>query len=472
MRMSKESMTTELAGHYTHTQAKGLVADKPEKSSTVSISIRYLPIILAMVWLWGSVALFAFGPYDYPVRNGPLLYSYLVAAHLALFMGYSSRANARGAAYQGKWQPAQMLRLSLVLTLVVVISSFLLGQGGVLGFRAALEDPGQAYNLYGQSQGTTLLPYILIFLEPFTAPFLILAAYYWQSVGAAVRWTSVLVLAFNVLGAVSIAVRGAIVFQIITVGGAFLAAFFGGRLKPKAPSKLLVMILVVAGTILLLAYFLLIYTERGGGVSATFNPSAGQFPNPDHPIVQMVPESLQPLVMGTITYLTHGYYGLSLALDKPFEGVGFGITSSMFLQRNFERLTGSTALSDVSYADRLRMEDGYPVGNWWMSIYPWIASDVTWIGSLVILFLIGRLFAQSWLDAVQGGNPAAVIVFVFLAYLIYSFPMNNPFQDGSAITRTYFWLFFWWFTRARRPRVVSIMKPVRPIERHSRFIHR
>ncbi|MBX7234908.1 MAG: hypothetical protein K1X65_11015 [Caldilineales bacterium] len=422
---------------------------------TLSVRTRNLPIAVALLWLWGSVALFAFGPYDYLVRTPLVLYGYLTAANLALFLGYRSRVNGQGAAYQGKWQPRQMLRLSLVLALFIMMFSVVSGQGRNLGFRAALEDPALAYALYGESQGTSFLPYILIFLEPFVFPFLILTAFYWQETKLLIRLTFFLILTVNIMGAVSIALRGAIVFQVITVGAAFLSAFLGGRWKLGVLSKLQITVLIIAGVLLLLAFFSLIYSQRSPGTATSFNPSIGQFPDPDHLITQITPESQKPLVFGAITYLTHGYYGLSLALDKPFVGVGFGVTNSTFLLRNFVRFTGLDVLYDFSYANRLWVENGYPVGNYWISIYPWIASDVTWFGSLIIVFLIGRLFAQSWLDAVQGTNPAAVIVFVVLAHMIYAFPMNNPLQDGSALTRFYFWLLFWWFTRMPQAQTAS-----------------
>jgi hypothetical protein len=364
---------------------------------------RYFPIFLAMLWLCGSVALFAFGPYEYPIHNGPLLYSYLCAAHLALLLGYATSAR-RGAAYQGRWRPSSMLHLGLFVTLVIVLLTFLLGQASSTGFRTALEDPGLAYNRY-VTQGGSLVSYLLILLEPFSAPFLVLVAFYWRTTNHALRLTFLVILAFNVLNAVGVAVRGAIVFQILVVGAAFAASYFSGRLRFKALGRIQVAGLILVGLVLLMSYFSFVFTQRDVTNSASFNAAIGAFPDADHSLVTSTPPELQPLLMGGITYLTHGYYGLSLALEKQWVSSGFGLANSTFLLRNFERITGSSALYDASYAGRMWTENGYPVGNLWMTIYPWIASDVTFVGALVVVFMIGTLFARSWMDAVQRGNP-------------------------------------------------------------------
>jgi hypothetical protein len=428
-------------------------------SRWIRARVRYLPIVLAMIWLWGTLGLFAFGPYGYPVINKIQLYSYLVAAHLTLFLGYCTGAASVSAGYAGKWRPLQILRFSLWLNLIFLLLKLLLTRGDVLDFRTALQDPFLAYELFIQSQGTSLWPYVEMILEPFNAPFLMLAAYYWQSERPFVRCFFIFFLSAAIFSAVRISVRGSIIYQIITVGGAFLAAYHGGQLKLKILTKAVVAGLLVIGSVSLFFYLTFIVSLRYSAASPTFNPMIGQFPDPDHPIVQMVPESKQALVMSAITYVTHGYYGLSIALEKPFVGICFGVGNSSFLMRNFVRMTGFSNLYDRSYDFRLITEDNYPVGRYWITIYPWIASDTTFIGSLIVMFIIGRLFAQSWLDAVRANNPAALIAFGLLAHLIYAFPMNNPLQDGGAITRTYFWLILWWIMRRRLPEGTQIGQP-------------
>lgn len=419
------------------------------KSTISSVHTRYLPIIIAMIWLWGTVGLFALGPFDYPINNKVLLYSYLMAVHLAFLVGYCSCVVSSGLSYKGKWRPIQMFRLSMWISLFTFISGWLEGSGFKMAVGSAIDAPDLAYDAYLQSAGSSKMPYISMFLEPFAAPFIIFVIYYWHSVKPLVRWIAILLFSTTILSSVGAGVRSGIVYLLITVSCAFLAAHYSGQLKLRRFAKTVIAVLVVVGLILIIQYFSIIFSRRSLGTALTFNPMIKEFPDPDHLITQMVPESYQPLVMGSITYITHGYYALSMALEKPFIGITFGVGNSMFLMRNFERLTGLSQLYTYSYANRLILEDDYPVGVFWMTIYPWIASDTTFIGSIIILYFIGRLFAQSWVDAIKGNNPVALITFTLLAGAVFSFPLYNPLQDGIAIAKMLFWLLLWQITRRR-----------------------
>src|SRR6267143_4744057 len=122
-------------------------------------------------------------------------------------------------------------------------------------------------------------------------------------------------------------------------------------------------------------------------------------------------------------YVTHGYYGLYLSLDKPFVPM-FGVGNSLFLTQQVVRITGNEQIGRSSYPKRIE-EDGWDALGLWSSIYPWIASDVSFPGTIVLVFLIGRLFALAWLDTLCGGNPFAVVMFSMFAIMLFYFPANN-----------------------------------------------
>ena len=115
------------------------------------------------------------------------------------------------------------------------------------------------------------------------------------------------------------------------------------------------------------------------------------------------------------------------------------------------------------------MEKPYPVRiekyGWdsvglWSSIYPWIASDVSFSGTILVVFLVGRLFALSWLDTLSGHNPFAVVMFSILAIVLFYFPANNQMlQSGEGFTA--FWGILLLWLRSRRTE--SALQPcVRP----------
>ncbi len=52
----------------------------------------------------------------------------------------------------------------------------------------------------------------------------------------------------------------------------------------------------------------------------------------------------------------------------------------------------------------------------WSTIFPWLANDVGFTGSLIVVFFLGILFGKSWRDAATG-NDFAAIVFCLLFQL-------------------------------------------------------
>jgi hypothetical protein len=86
----------------------------------------------------------------------------------------------------------------------------------------------------------------------------------------------------------------------------------------------------------------------------------------------------------------------------------------------------------------------------WSSIYPWIASDVSFPGVFVVVFLIGRLFAQSWADTLRGSNPFAVSIFAQFVLMLLYFPANNQLlQSGEGVTCFVGTLVAWRLTRRK-----------------------
>ena len=412
--------------------------------------IRQYPIIISMLWLSSSIILFALGPYDYDISNKYTFYTYIIFVFFALLLGYQSKVKTIGCKYSNIINFNNLLLFSIAyIVFTLLISIIQIQSKNFIGFWEAIGNSEEAYLAYQQRQGQNILTYIGIIFSPFVFAVPVLVIFNWRFTNIPTRFLTIFLIIYNIIGSIINAVRSGLIFYIIIIFGSFAAAYYSGNIKLRRFEKIATSFISVLIIILTLIYFSLIYSSRGGGTSITYNPVIGKFPDRENIFVKFTPYYLEPLVFGVTTYLTHGYYGLSLALKKDFKGVGFGFANSMFLHRNFNRITGTNYLDQVSYAKRLSNEDGYPVGLFWMTIFPWIASDVTFVGSLFVVFILGRWFAMSWIDCIQFKNPAAILTFVIVSHIIFSLPMNNPLQDGSGLVRTVFWIMFWKKTRLR-----------------------
>ncbi|MBZ5524459.1 MAG: hypothetical protein LAP21_19650, partial [Acidobacteriia bacterium] len=140
-----------------------------------------------------------------------------------------------------------------------------------------------------------------------------------------------------------------------------------------------------------------------------------------------------------------GYYALYLSLKEPFVPM-YGAGNSMFLTREAERFLDLPGFSQRSYPARIE-KYGWSVNQLWCSIYPWIASDISFPGVIVFVFLVGHFFALAWLDTLMA-NPFALLAFTnFLIMLIYFSGNNQMMQSGEGGVAFWVLLFAWLLTR-------------------------
>jgi hypothetical protein len=125
----------------------------------------------------------------------------------------------------------------------------------------------------------------------------------------------------------------------------------------------------------------------------------------------------------------------------------FGVGNSLFLTQQAVRITGNQEIAARSYPSRIQA-DGWDALGRWSSIYPWIASDVSFPGTIVVVFLIGRYLAIAWFDALSSRSPFAFAMVAQFAIMLFYFPANNQTsQFGEGFTAFWGILIAWLLTR-------------------------
>jgi hypothetical protein len=199
-------------------------------------------------------------------------------------------------------------------------------------------------------------------------------------------------------------------------------------------------------------YFVVSHVSRVGREAAEYgaNPVTRVTPDPDNGLLSRVPVDYRPGFLGLMHYFTTGYYGLSLSLDREVQSM-YGFGHSMFLTRNFERVTKTPAFEERSLPVQISDNDGFKYPVQWCTAYPYFANDIGFLGTVLLLGLVGRLFAMSWIDAL-GGSAAGVVMFSLIAILLFYLPATNRMlQDGEGVVAFYVWIGVWLFTRSRVP---------------------
>jgi hypothetical protein len=457
--------------------------------------VRYFPLAFFLVYLNVTVALFAFGPWRYPVVDGRVLYGFLIAAHLALAAGYlSSRWKVPVASFSPK-AISFLLKLCLVVTLVLLIPTSLLDTGSPLpNVISGVSDPGTAYARsleFRDTRAFIFVSYVRIFCGPLLFLLFPLLVVYWNDANNRLRILGSFALAFTAAVYIAMGVNKGLADLLGLFPVLALTAYFSRKLVLSKARWAAVAAGWLIAVVLFVWFFGATQTTRAGsaseygslpaasakptpGTASTAQPTPTGPPNAalaptatyptgvkaiavdyQHPLVRNLPSFLRTAVVGGTSYLTQGYYALYLSLNKPFVPM-FGVGNSMFLTQQAVRITGNQDIAGMSYPSRIE-QDGWDALGRWSSIYPWIASDVSFPGTLVIVFLIGRLFATAWFDALSARNPFAFGMVAQFVIMLFYFPANNQTsQFGEGFTAFWTILIVWLVTRNGAMRIDAL----------------
>jgi hypothetical protein len=196
-------------------------------------------------------------------------------------------------------------------------------------------------------------------------------------------------------------------------------------LTPKySQQRAKIVFLGLALFVILLTYFSVSMFSRGSRVSTElYDSTAGISANRENIGMEFLPGVLQGAYASFASYLTQGYYGLSLAMEEPFVWT-YGLGNSYYFTGLSRRFLGPTTISDMTYAARIE-KYGWSRFIRWSSLYAWLACDVTFPGVLLLIFLLGWVLARVWLDVLRQDNPFAIVLFPLLIIALYYAPANN-----------------------------------------------
>lgn len=399
---------------------------------------RYGPILFVQLYLNASLAVFAFGPWIWPIESPARLYLFVLSAHAALLAGYViGIRRAPPPAYGGAGSAEVWLRRSVWLTLLLYPSTLWWLTDGQIDPIGALVDPATAYfrfqDMASADRPTTLISYVRTLVAPVLSLLMPVAAARWHALsfrwrvlaGAAIASNlSLFVFTGRNKGLVDFVLLLPWLFAVRPVRQRTTSLF--AHASRAFARRIVALALVALALVGFGAFYLRGNAGRSGGADDAFRVRifGGMDADPDNVILRPLPPLLQAAVLGLSFNQTHGYFALSLALDKPFTS-SWGVGHSYFLQTLERRLTGRSTLGDRSYPARISEQDDWSASEFWHTTYTWFASDVSFPGAVVVVAAIGYLFARLWTEARRGENPFSLGLFLLVVTILYYLPTNN-----------------------------------------------
>ncbi len=433
-----------------------LVLPLPKTTAATSHSVlrRFAPLIIIQAFLWATVGLFAFGPWQWPMRTPDKLFGFLTGCNLAILVGYAMFAHVRPTQSKFADEPAKLIKLAIWTSILVIpITTYARTGKFVPDVIGSILNPGQAYMEAHNfaANNTNAGAYIRILLSPVLVMVFPLATFYWGRLHKRAKVGVVGISFATVLLSVCTGQRRDIADLLATLPLLLAASNFAGVtvLSKRVIRRLTVGVLVFLACFLV--YFSYSHISRVGADTASYaaNPATQQQPDRNNWLLRLVPDSAQPGFLAFTGYLTTGYYGLSLCLDREHEPM-YGFGHSMFLTRNFSRFSHDDGFEQRSLPYIISEKDGFKYPVYWCTAYPYFLNDLGPIGTIALMFVFGALLAVTWSDVLGGRNPYAVVMFWMLAILAFYLPATNRMlQDGEGVFAFYIWLFV--YLRARRP---------------------
>ncbi len=422
--------------------------------------VLMLPMWFFQLYLTMTVLVFAFGPWPWPVPTPPLLYLFLIYAQVALWLGYKFGLRADKGGYYSRIKLDALIKISLTISIIWILPNFMLRLGiESLDYSLIVEaiakgfiNPAEMYAARAQAmaeiQKTPFIGYIALLLYPVLWLTVPLAVFYWERLGRNSKLLFIFYVTADILSWVAIGTNKGIAeffalsfCLIIARKPTILTAF-----NPARWAKILIIFFV--GVTVIFTFFTTSMTGRGKGSIPMEDRASHISADRNNWMLCLLNEDAQGAVAAATSYMGQGYYALGLALNEPFDW-SYGVGNSYYLTGLSKIFIGQSDVADRTYPAKTE-KFNLDRFVYWHSFYSWIASDLTFPGTIVFVFLIGRLFAMAWIDVLGKQNPFAVAFFALLLIMLFYFPANNQvFAFANTANAFFVILPLWLLTRKR-----------------------
>jgi hypothetical protein len=400
-------------------------------------AIAWTPLAVAVGWLLGTFALFWLGDLAGLVPNPVKLWTFVLAATGAFAAGYAMRIRKypRGLPMR-EVTPAGVGAAGRLITwsawYFIVLSVALLNEYGATGIGSIWDSilhPDLAYagkfeiyelqQEFGRTSWTIRILTLLGALSTVLVPYLVV---FWRTLSTRQRQLGVFALAlyasyFLFIGTM----KGLGDTVVLVVGGVMIATCARRSRTPSRRGRYIAMLAAVGATFSL-------YMVYGQAARAQyFGTEAFAPPNPV--VASLAGDRFATGLAVMVRYPTHGYLGLAYNLDTPFTWAG-GAGSSPALASYAEQYLGADAGRTLSYPARTEARTGWPSGMYWATIYPWLASDLTFPGTVAFMGVLGWFFARVWVESVATKRGLPILLFTQLCIVLAYVPANN--QIGTS----------------------------------------
>lgn len=428
--------------------------------------VVYSPLVITEIFLAGTILMFSFSPWKWPVDNMTQVILYAAGCDIALACGYYlcvqrwfsySRAQKRVDSRQRF--PGRFINLVLLLSLVFLYPKILIKLGVEWASPIDFVDmvingftnPAVAYSNkfvdvyegYRSMSNPMVVGYF--FVTPLLFMTVPIGIFYWQCLKPIQKFIICLLILTDVMTYVAMGTNKGI-FDYIIWAPLIIAARDPAKMirgiLDFGIKKLLVVLVSILFVVMSVAYFSKGIQERKTK-NFYYEASTGITVDSNAPVLRLLPDYVANAYLSLDNYLTQGYYALGKSLDMEFRFC-YGVGNSYFLTNYVGRKLGILdMLYNRSYPYRLESEIGYSAVTKWHTFYVWWANDISFWGVPILVLLVGYYFGGAWLEIIYLRSPSAIAIFPLFMIMIFYMSANNQIfgYEDSLMTFTLLFLY-------------------------------
>lgn len=402
------------------------------KQISYSYKTKIFPMKFFMFYLVSTFIVFLVSDASSEILNFYELMFYVTSFYSFLFLGYWLGVKSKKISTKNLYS----LKFQKKLIIIGAIYFIAWGVNLIVDFGAtdfsqilrALTNPGEAYQnkfdifeareLSGQVNRVTQFLLLLSFISSI---FVILLILNWNKISFRLKVLSIFSIIIYMVSYLFIGTQkglGDVIVYFLV--GVFLLLASGYKVSAKKKMLIMTLIFVVFSS-------MFVYMVINQGSRATVFGQNSNVLFKDIHNTAMSKYFNEEIAFGfynTISYPSHGYLGLSYNLQQNFEfssGAGLSPAYESYRAQYF----GGTGNLSVTYPFRTEVATGWPAGMYWATAFPWFASDLTFPGTIVFMFIIGFIFARTWIRAISQKDILAYALLGQLFMMLFYLPANN-----------------------------------------------
>ncbi|MEG0293028.1 hypothetical protein [Enterococcus sp.] len=425
---------------------------------------KMAPLLFIEFYLSLTVLLLIIGPWDFEITNPVKLYGSLFVYQILLAVGYFIAMKyinvKKNVAFCNEVKNIKLIKILMpiyfVILLIDITRSFGLSSISLTGIIERLiygiQNPALSYyakfdvtqsNIFLGKFGT-----ILMFIgSPISYLLLSLLILYFKKFNLKYKIFTVIIISMYLIRYIATGTnKGVFDIIIILISVVFLSVLQKKNeekvendfLRKNTKKYVTILLLFIAAA----TFFNYMIGSRSFGVNFSKDTKIGEMvPLKEKSLLlDVLPDPLDKPAVLLSSYLTQGYYGLSLAMQVPVTPM-FGVGSSMFL---VDQISERIDIDKFTVQKKAEKKFGWNSRVQWSSMYSWIANDVGFIGVGIFMAVLGMAFGLVYKDIMVNNNLIAKVLFTFLMIQFFFVPANNQLTvNMNSYSSTVFTVFLW-----------------------------